>query len=367
MTTITGGLGPGTPNSGSGVSSAGSSVSFHSSGNGNTYDAQVVASGGAIAGYSGHAVLTYTAAIHNFDTFDGSTQFRVLNQPQAVEMWQAAGGVAGKGATLLASSDSSTNVNGRLQAAGTGGISFGNDNGLILSLLDSGGVTNDSLQITPAVPITSKTGYIKFSTATDGVNGYYFATNAGFAVFNGAQAGGTLNLAMGQGAQAYGAHSHVRGFLAYDHTFAYTDVWGNGQFAVTGDCQVRRNLMRGITTDATPRRLTSDGTGTPDAFGNSLQAAPNFSLFIRGNVNLRSITDNVSGTWTVQAVLNNTAGTTSVETVTVTKVFLNSAISTVPDPVVTADVTNNALAITVTGLVSNTMHWQFEHTTGEVG
>jgi hypothetical protein len=99
-----------------------------------------------------NGLVQFTSPLVRFFTYDGSPQFQTGAVPSATEFWQASGGVTGTGGVLYATNASgSGNVDGVLAAQNSGGILFGNANGILGKFTDLGGVNLVSgAQFTPS-------------------------------------------------------------------------------------------------------------------------------------------------------------------------------------------------------------------------
>jgi hypothetical protein len=96
----------------------------------NAYDAQIWATGGAtLPGNPGQGEMNYMAGRHIFQTYDGTTQFRVGNMPWAWNWWEAIGGSDDTAATLRAGSDLKPDCDGALVMQGHGQLTLGNGEG----------------------------------------------------------------------------------------------------------------------------------------------------------------------------------------------------------------------------------------------
>jgi hypothetical protein len=96
----------------------------------NTYDSQIWATGGAaLPGNPGQGEMNYMAGRHIFQTYDGTTQFRIGNMPWAWCWWEAIGGSDGTTATLRAGSDLNADCDGAIVMQGHGQLTLGNGEG----------------------------------------------------------------------------------------------------------------------------------------------------------------------------------------------------------------------------------------------
>jgi len=170
--------------------------------------------------------------------------------------------------------------------------------------------------------------------------------------------GGNANIASdsyavvvgGQANQASGQYSIIPG----GHS-GKADKWAQlalsaGKFAAVGDAQISTLVVRRSTTDATPSELFLTG-----AAGRCTIATDTTWAFTITVVARRTDADNESAAYKFEGCIDNNAGTTALVG-SVTKTVL--AEDTVAwDANVTADNTNDALVVTVTGEAGKTIYW----------
>ena len=116
-----------------------------------------------------------------------------------------------------------------------------------------------------------------------------------------------------------------------------------GQFATFGDAQGSMYILRCATTDATPTVLTTDGGASQ--LWNQIEVQTDQCLTFDGTITAMQNGAQSYASWRVEGLLVNDGGTTTVA---------NSAITVIDNQsswglTLTADNTNNALAITFTG------------------
>ena len=134
----------------------------------------------------------------------------------------------------------------------------------------------------------------------------------------------------------------------------------SGQFAAKGDAQGSQFILRADTTDATATVLTTDNTtpGTTD----QIVAASDTCIMFSGTLVAMQNGAQDQGGWEIKGLLKNDGGTTT---------LVSSNIQTFADGngwvvALTADNTNNALAITCTGEASHNIRWVANIHTSEV-
>jgi len=137
-------------------------------------------------------------------------------------------------------------------------------------------------------------------------------------------------------------------------------VFSNGYFSARGDSQAGQYILRADTTDATPTVLTTDNS----AAGNNDQiiAANDTCIMFSGTLVAMQDGAQDQGGWEIKGLLKNDGGTTT---------LVSSNIQTFADGngwvvALTADNTNNALAITCTGEASHNIRWVANIHTSEV-
>jgi len=163
---------------------------------------------------------------------------------------------------------------------------------------------------------------------------------------------GHNNTTSGFGAFAFGsrATSAVRGKYAF----------AAGRFAADGDAQGGQFILRADTTDATATVLTTNNNTA--AADNQIVAASDTCIMFSGTLVAMQNGAQDQGGWEIKGLLKNDGGTTT---------LVSSNIQTFADGngwtvVLTADNTNNALAITCTGEAAHNIRWVANISTSEV-
>jgi len=177
--------------------------------------------------------------------------------------------------------------------------------------------------------------------------GYYCTVEGNYAF-----AAGSNNLASKQGAVSLGERSvaDVRGKFAF----------ASGRFAANGDAQGGMYILRADTTDATPTVLTTNNS----AAGNDDQiiAANDTCITFDGTITAMQNGAQAFASFKIEGLLVNDGGTTT---------LANSATTVIDNQsswglALSADNTNNALAITVTGEAAHNIRWVANIRTSEV-
>ena len=153
------------------------------------------------------------------------------------------------------------------------------------------------------------------------------------------------SFAMGEGAK-----SAVKGKLAY----------AGGRFNIIGDAQGGQFILRADTTDATATALTTNNSTAGST--NQIVAASDTCITFDGTITAMQNGAQAYASWKIEGLLVNDGGTTT---------LANSATTAISNAdgwgmALSADNTNNALAITVTGEASHNILWVANIRTTEV-
>lgn len=170
--------------------------------------------------------------------------------------------------------------------------------------------------------------------------------------------GGQSNTASGLGSTIGGGLSNAAstdyatvpgGLLASASKYGQ-EAFAAGQFAATGDAQRSVYVLRRSTTNSTPAELFLNGSSLRLTIPSDTTYAFRILLVAR-----RTNADNESAAYEFVGCIDNNAGTTALVG-SVTKTVIAEDTSAW-DADVTADNTNDALTITVTGENSKTIYW----------
>jgi hypothetical protein len=137
-------------------------------------------------------------------------------------------------------------------------------------------------------------------------------------------------------------------------------VFSNGMFVVAGDAQGGQFILKADTTDATATVLTTNNATA--AADNQIVALFDTCIMFSGTLVAMQNGAQDQGGWEIKGLLKNDGGTTT---------LVSSNIQTFADGngwvvALTADNTNNALAITCTGEASHNIRWVANIHTSEV-
>jgi hypothetical protein len=195
--------------------------------------------------------------------------------------------------------------------------------------------------------------------------GYRATAGANYAVAIGQASNLTRSNAFGSGSMALaggrtdGADSIAIGREGRSNQIGKF-VFSNGMFALAGDAQGGQFILKADTTDATATVLTTNNSTA--ASTNQIVASTNTCIMFSGTLVAMQNGAQDQGGWEIKGLLKNDGGTTT---------LVNSNIQTFDDGngwvvALTADNTNNALAITCTGEASHNIRWVANISTSEV-
>ena len=167
-------------------------------------------------------------------------------------------------------------------------------------------------------------------------------------------AGGYFNVASGVGSFAHGLRASA--------TQYGKKAYASGYFAATGDAQGGKFILRSDTTDATAEALTTNNS-TANAT-NQIVAASDTCITFHGTITAMQNGAQAYGGWEIKGMLVNDGGTTSLALGNVSDMAATNASSWAV--ALSADNTNNALKIQVTGEASHNIRWVANVQTSEV-
>ncbi len=173
-----------------------------------------------------------------------------------------------------------------------------------------------------------------------------------------ALASGTNAFALGRNANSTGVYSYAIGWSKSATNGKLT--YGSGQFGAVGDAQGGQFILRADTTDATATVLTTDNSTA--ASTNQIVAASDTCITFDGTITAMQNGAQAYASWRIEGLLVNDGGTTT---------LANSATTVIDNQsdwvmALSADNTNNALAITCTGEASHNIRWVANIRTTEV-
>lgn len=162
------------------------------------------------------------------------------------------------------------------------------------------------------------------------------------------QAYGFANIADGTSSRAAGQYANARGITG-------ADVYATGRFSVAGDSQRGRYLLRALSTDTTAIRLTTDGADASPT--NQVKLPDNSSYLVTGRLNARSSAD--AAAWEFKCLIRRQSGAASCALVGSTTInpLASSSGASEWALAISADTSNGALGIAVTGAASTSIKW----------
>jgi hypothetical protein len=202
------------------------------------------------------------------------------------------------------------------------------------------------------------------------------------AIGNGNTVSGTTSVAMGFGSNASGDYSVAMGVGNISSGFGSVAIGWRGSAnsiaskvatgivfnQTAGTYQMGQLGVAAITTDATTTVLRSDTNATSASNQCTLQNSNAMTFTIE--VIARNTTTGMAGRWEAKGLIRrgaNASTTTLVGTPTVTLTNADNEAWIVAGAIaITADTTYGALAMTVTGAASTTIHWMAKILTTEV-
>tara|TARA_R110000822_G_scaffold62371_2_gene153839 strand:- start:1163 stop:4948 length:3786 start_codon:yes stop_codon:yes gene_type:complete len=192
------------------------------------------------------------------------------------------------------------------------------------------------------------TGHSSIALSTE-TSGYY------------TDASGSKAVAIGNTCKASGDNSFSLGTQSKSvekGKYAYA----SGYFAAEGDAQGGQFILRSDTTDATAEAMTTNKSTA--AANNQIVAASDTCITFHGTITAMQNGAQAYGGWEIKGMLVNDGGTTSLALGNVSDMAANNASSWAV--ALSADNTNNALKIQVTGEASHNIRWVANVQTSEV-
>ncbi len=248
------------------------------------------------------------------------------------------------------------------KATNTGGVAIG-ENNIAQGDLNASAIGGKG---------NTASGY--YAIASGGQNNTVTGARSGILAGSGNTVSGSNSVILGGGSNtASGQHSYVFGqnstasenyAIATGH-YSKSDVkakiaHSSGNFSVAGDAQGGQFVLRADTTDATATVLTSDnGAASTD---NQIVAASDTCISFHGTIVGMQNGAQAYAAWEVRGLLVNDGGTTTLANSSTTVIQNSSSWGMA----LSADNTNNALAITVTGEASHNIRWVANISTSEV-
>ena len=253
---------------------------------------------------------------------------------------------------------------GKSYASGTGSIALGINTGSS----SYGAQGNYSLaQGASARAVASNTVALHQGAHASGSGGTAIGSYAhadgsnSTAIGNYADAAGDDSFCFGGNSNADGEYSFVFG-----HRLKATEkgkyVYGFGQFASQGDAQGGNFVLRSDTTDATAEAMTTNNATA--AATNQIVAASDTCITFHGTVVAMQNGAQAHAGWEIKGMLVNDGGTTTLALGNVSDMAAKNASSWAV--ALSADNTNNALKVQVTGEAAHNIRWVANIQTSEV-
>jgi len=279
------------------------------------------------------------------------------------------------GTNAVASNADSVSIGSYSDATGSGAIALG-------TVAQAVGTRSAAVGKSYAGGVDSFAGGIGYNTSTYGTGGsgavalglQSKASSAYSSAMGRANvASNTGALALGYGSTASGTESVAIGYVntaSQQDSFAIGRyalsniigklAHGSGRFAATGDAQGGQFILRAATTDATATVLTTNNSTAGST--NQIVAASDTCIMFSGTIVAMQNGAQDQGGWEIKGLLKNDGGTTT---------LVSSNIQTFADGngwtvALSADNTNNALAITCTGEAAHNIRWVANISTSEV-
>jgi len=184
--------------------------------------------------------------------------------------------------------------------------------------------------------------------------GNSIAIGSAFTISQGAQSvaigRNVTSVAVGSLAMGYYVKANIIGQFAY----------GYGKFAAQGDAQSGQYILRSDTTNGNAEAMTTNNATA--AATNQIVAASDTCITFSGTVVAMQNGAQAYGSWEIRGLLVNDGGTTTVPNSSITAI--NNASSW--GLALSADNTNNALKVQVTGEASHNIRWVANIQTSEV-
>ena len=308
---------------------------------------------------------------YTLPTADGSANQVLTTNGSGVASWAAASG-GGGGADLYAANESSPSA--QPSATGSNAIAIGDSaiasgsQAVALSLSRASGSKSFAAGIgdnsTTYGALSNNTvaigGEAKASSGYSTAIGYGASCTNSYAIaLNGATASGAYSLAIGQQSTASAEKSIAIGWRMTSNIIGKFAVATN-RFASNGDNCSASYRLQASTTDATATVMTTNQSSASS--NNQIVAASDTAISFLGTITAIQNGAQAYASWKVEGLLVNDGGTTT---------LVNSAITVIQNSsnwgmALSADNTNNALAVTCTGEASHNIRWMSNIQTSEV-
>jgi hypothetical protein len=210
---------------------------------------------------------------------------------------------------------------------------------------------------------TNNTGYGATATNSVSLGSYNKASG-----YQSAAVGGFGNVSNGNSSFATGYQSYANGdFCFASGLYSKAAIYGttahaSGYFSGIGDAQGCMYVLRSDTTDATAEAMTTNNSTA--AATNQIVAATDTCITFHGTITAMQNGAQAYAGWEIKGMLVNDGGTTTLALGNVSDMAATNASSWAV--ALSADNTNNALKIQVTGEASHNIRWVANVQTAEV-
>lgn len=284
--------------------------------NGGTNASLTAVNGGVI--YSTASAMAISAA--------GTSNQLLQSNGASAPTWTSAPAVSGANITATTIPNSAL-VNSSITVTGGTGLGV---SGSPVSL--GGTVTLSNTGVTSIVAGTNI--YLSGATGAVTITSSKYWAESSTAPITSPSATGNQSVAIGNSALSskYGELTHAA-----------------GDFAAAGDAQSAEYILRNATTNATPTALFLDGASA------ALTIGTGYAYAFNANIVCISTTGTTAGSWNIQGLITNFAGTAAIQGNTSTTFIAGSA--GLVKGSVTATAGTGSLVFTVTGIAATNIRW----------
>ena len=316
---------------------------------------------GTALGYSANATGSQATAIGDSVASGGNSFAAVADATASATDSIAIGRAATASSTYATAIGKNSSDQGSVATSGTAAMALG---GSYASGADSlaAAIANNTNSYGAQGANSIVMGYHCKSTGSNGVslgqNNIVSGNNAtAIGYFN--TASGYYTTALGYDNTTSAAFGHAIGYQAVSSVNG-KGAYASGRFAADGDAQGGLFILRADTTDATATVLTTNNSTA--AATNQIVAASDTCITFDGTITAMQNGAQAYASWRIEGLLVNDGGTTT---------LANSATTVIQNlsswgMALSADNTNNALAITCTGEASHNIRWVANIRTTEV-
>ena len=183
--------------------------------------------------------------------------------------------------------------------------------------------------------------------------------NSAFGAYSEITSNASSALVLGHKAKSAQQYATAIGYEAYSDIIGKY-AYASGKFSASGDALGGMYILRADTTDATATVLTTNNSTA--AATNQIVAASDTCITFDGTITAMQNGAQAYASWKIEGLLVNDGGTTTLANSSTTAIQNLSSWGMA----LSADNTNNALAITCTGEASHNIRWVAHIRTSEV-